>query len=66
MVDSQVKSRRYDSSNRARQALETRRRIVAAAAQRFVREGYSATSISAIAKEAGVAVNTVYATLRSK
>ncbi len=66
MVDSQVKSRRYDSSNRARQALETRRRIVAAAAQLFVREGYSATSISAIANEAGVAVPTVYATLRSK
>lgn len=66
MMDPQVKSRRYDSSSRARQALETRRRIVAAAARLFVREGYSATSISAIAEEAGVAVPTVYATLRSK
>src|SRR5829696_3890197 len=66
MMDPRVKSRRYDSSSRARQALETRRRIVAAAARLFVREGYSATSISAIAQEAGVAVPTVYATLRSK
>ena len=53
-------------SNRARQARETRRRIVQAAARLFVRDGYSATSIAAIAEEAGVAVPTVYATLRSK
>ncbi|MGH2714539.1 MAG: TetR/AcrR family transcriptional regulator [Thermoleophilaceae bacterium] len=66
MTDSPVKSRPYDSSNRARQARETRRRIVAAAAVLFVREGYSATSISAIAEAAGVAVPTVYASLRSK
>ena len=65
-MGSQVNSRRYDSSNRARQARETRRRIVAAAARLFVRQGYSATSISAIADEAGVAVPTVYASLRSK
>jgi AcrR family transcriptional regulator len=58
--------RPYDSSNRARQAQETRRRIVDAAALLFVRDGYSATSISAIAKQAGVAVPTIYATLRSK
>ena len=37
-----------------------------AAARLFVRDGYSATSISAIAEAAGVAVPTVYATLRSK
>lgn len=61
-----VKRRPYDSSIRARQAQETRRRIVEAAALLFVREGYSATSINAIAREAGVAVPTVYANLRSK
>src|SRR5215217_7782087 len=61
-----VKSRAYDSSNRARQARETHRRIVEAAAVLFVRDGYSATSISAIAEEVGVAVPTVYASLRSK
>jgi TetR/AcrR family transcriptional regulator, regulator of autoinduction and epiphytic fitness len=53
-------------SNRARQAGETRRRIVEAAARLFVEKGYSATSIGAIAEAAGVAVPTVYATLRSK
>jgi TetR/AcrR family transcriptional regulator, regulator of autoinduction and epiphytic fitness len=60
------KRRPYEMSNRARQARETRRRIVDAAAGLFVREGYSATSINAIAEEAGVAVPTVYASLRSK
>jgi TetR/AcrR family transcriptional regulator, regulator of autoinduction and epiphytic fitness len=53
-------------STRAGQARETRRRIVAAAARLFMREGYSATSIGAIASEAGVAVPTVYASMRSK
>ena len=66
-MPSSVKRRRsYDSSNRARQAQETRRRIVEAAGLLFVRDGYSATSMSAIADEAGVAVPTVYASLRSK
>jgi AcrR family transcriptional regulator len=53
-------------SNRSRQARETRRRIIEAAARLFVEKGYSATSIGAIAEAAGVAVPTVYATLRSK
>jgi TetR/AcrR family transcriptional regulator of autoinduction and epiphytic fitness len=66
MMASPVKHRPYDSSNRARQARETRRRIVEAAAALFVRDGYSATSIRAIAEQAGVAVPTVYASLRSK
>jgi TetR/AcrR family transcriptional regulator of autoinduction and epiphytic fitness len=61
-----ITNRTYDSSNRARQARETRRRIVEAAARLFVRDGYAATSIAAIAEEAGVAVPTVYAGLRSK
>src|SRR5918997_425120 len=61
-----VKRRAYDTSNRTRQARETRRRIVEAAARLFERNGYAATSIAAIASEAGVALPTVYATLRSK
>jgi TetR/AcrR family transcriptional regulator, regulator of autoinduction and epiphytic fitness len=65
-MDSEVKRRPYDRSNRARQARETRRRIVGAAAELFVRDGYAATSIAAIAAEAGVAVPTVYASLRNK
>jgi TetR/AcrR family transcriptional regulator of autoinduction and epiphytic fitness len=66
VTTSEVKNRPYEMSNRARQARETRRRIVEAAARLFVRDGYSATSISAIAAEAEVAVPTVYASLRSK
>jgi TetR/AcrR family transcriptional regulator, regulator of autoinduction and epiphytic fitness len=61
-----VRSRPYEMSHRGRQARETRRRIVEAAALLFVRDGYSATSISAIAERAGVAVPTVYASLKSK
>jgi AcrR family transcriptional regulator len=61
-----VNRRRYNTSNRQRQKRETRRRIVDAAARLFVRDGYADTSIAAIADEAGVAVATVYATLRSK
>lgn len=58
--------RSYAGAGRARQARETRRRIVDAAGRLFVRDGYAATSIAAIAEEAGVAVPTVYASLRTK
>jgi TetR/AcrR family transcriptional regulator of autoinduction and epiphytic fitness len=61
-----VKKRRYDMANRARQAADTRRRIVAAAARLFLRHGYAATSMTAVAAEAGVAVQTVYASMRTK
>jgi len=53
-------------SNRARHAAETRGRIAAAAARLFLRRGYAATSMNAIAAEAGVAVQTVYASMRTK
>lgn len=45
---------------RAEQARATRRRIVAAAAQRFVADGYGATRLDQVAADAGVAVQTVY------
>jgi len=61
-----VKKRRYDMANRARQAAETRRRIVDAAARLFLQHGYAPTSMNAIAAEAGVAVQTVYASMKSK
>ena len=47
------------STYRQRQALQTRDRIADAARLLFARDGYSATSIDAIATEAGVAVRTV-------
>jgi AcrR family transcriptional regulator len=61
-----VKTRRYDMSNRRRQAAETRRRIAEAAARLFLERGYAATTIEAIASEAGVAVPTVYAAMKTK
>lgn len=51
---------------RKQQALATRARIVAAAKQLFTTQGYAATTMEAIAGEAGVAVSTVYAIFRNK
>ncbi|MEZ0067629.1 AcrR family transcriptional regulator [Streptacidiphilus sp. MAP12-20] len=65
MVD-EGKARRYDASNRRRQAADTQRRILAAAQELFVRDGYTATTMNAIAEHAGVAVQTVYASTRAK
>ena len=44
----------------------TRRRIAQAARRLFAARGYGATTLTAIAGEAGVAVQTVYAVYRSK
>jgi AcrR family transcriptional regulator len=44
----------------------TRRRIADAARARFAQAGYAATTLAAIATEAGVAVQTVYAVYGSK
>ena len=44
----------------------TRRRIAQAARRLFATRGYGATTLTAIAAEAGVAVQTVYAVYRSK
>jgi len=53
-------------SLRAEQAAVTRQRIADAARLLFVRDGYGATTLQAIADEAGVAVQTVYAVYRTK
>lgn len=58
--------RAYRSPRRREQAEETRRRILSAARALFVAEGYGRTTIDAIATEAGVAVQTVYAVFGSK
>jgi TetR/AcrR family transcriptional regulator, regulator of autoinduction and epiphytic fitness len=58
--------RRYDNRNRQEQARQTRRRVIEAARRLFVRDGYDATTIQALADEAGVAVQTVYAAFGSK
>jgi AcrR family transcriptional regulator len=51
---------------REERALVTRRRILEAARQRFFEDGYAATTLRAVAEEAGVAVQTVYAVFGSK
>src|SRR5687767_15139256 len=61
-----VNPRPYDTTNRQRQAAETQRRIFEAALELFNRDGYVATTIAAIAEHAGVAVQTVYASTKSK
>lgn len=61
-----VVKRRYDSTRRQEQARETRRAILAAAGRLFVDPGYAATPLTAVAAEAGVAVQTVYAVFGSK
>jgi TetR/AcrR family transcriptional regulator, regulator of autoinduction and epiphytic fitness len=65
-VARRVKPRPYDTTNRQRQAAETRRRIFEAAQELFTRDGYVTTTIAAIADHAGVAVQTVYASTKSK
>jgi AcrR family transcriptional regulator len=52
--------RRYDSSGRQAQARRNQQAILDAAQRQFLRGGYAATTIAAIAAEAGVSVETIY------
>src|SRR5438552_17619522 len=61
-----VKSRGYNSPLRREQAARTRQRILDAAGDLFVQQGYGTTSIRQIADAAQVAPDTVYATFGSK
>ena len=61
-----VKTRSYNSPRRREQAAATRAVILEAAHRLFERDGYSATTIAAIASEAGVAVKTVYVAFETK
>jgi AcrR family transcriptional regulator len=57
----EVKSRRrYDSSGRRAQARRNRQSVVDAAQRRFLDQGYAASTIAAIAREARVSVETIY------
>ena len=57
---------RYKSERRQLQAQLTQRDIVQAARRLFARNGYSRTSMKAIAREAGVVVQTIYSSVGSK
>jgi AcrR family transcriptional regulator len=58
--------RRYHSPLREEQAAATRTAVLDAAQRLFVRDGYPATSMQAIAAEAGVASKTVYLAFATK
>lgn len=58
--------RAYHSPKRRAQAEATRQEIQAGARRLFTSRGYGATTIDAIAKEAGVAAQTVYVTFGTK
>lgn len=52
--------RRYDSPRRAEQARQTRAAVTGAAQRLFLRDGFAATTIAAIAAEAEVSAETIY------
>ncbi|MFD3426854.1 TetR/AcrR family transcriptional regulator [Nocardia fluminea] len=61
-----VDKRRYNAPRRAVQAADTRHAILAAARALFVERGYAATTVAEIATQAGVSVDTVYASIGRK
>jgi AcrR family transcriptional regulator len=52
--------RRYDSSGRQAQTRRNREAVLDAAQRQFLEGGYAATTIAAVAAEAGVSVETIY------
>ena len=64
-MESRVK-RHYDASKRREAAARTRQAILDAALTLFGDRGYSATPMSAIAEQAGVALDTVYSSAGRK
>jgi AcrR family transcriptional regulator len=58
--------RRYDSSRRRQQAEQNRHAVLAAARQRFLTQGYAATTIAEVARDAGVSVEMVYKAFTTK
>jgi AcrR family transcriptional regulator len=62
-----VKGKRsYDASLRREQARRNHDRIIEVAQRRFLRDGYGPTTISAIAKDAGVSVDSIYKSFGGK
>ena len=65
LMPSPVK-RRYDATRRREGAARTRAAVLGAARDLFAERGYAATSMTAIADRAGVALDTVYASVGRK
>src|ERR1700704_129268 len=58
--------RRYDSTRRRQQARQTREVIIGGARRLFLRDGFTSTTVAAIAAEIGVSVDTIYKTFGGK
>jgi AcrR family transcriptional regulator len=54
------RTRRYDASGRRVQARRNRETVLDAAKRQFLDDGYAGTTVAAIAREAGVSVETIY------
>jgi AcrR family transcriptional regulator len=65
-MDEVKRSRPYVSARRREQSAATRQRILGAAQDLFIRNGYAATSISTLAARASVSAETIYATFGAK
>jgi TetR/AcrR family transcriptional regulator of autoinduction and epiphytic fitness len=66
LSQTQKPRRPYRSTRRQAQARQTRRQILAAAGELFVEKGYSGATIEAIARQAGVAQETIFAVFGNK
>lgn len=58
--------RRYDATRRQARAAERREAVLLAARRRFLAEGYAATTVAAVAADAGVSAESVYKWFGSK
>ncbi len=65
-VEEPVKTRSYRSAQRRDQAAATRLSVLAAARSLLQDKGYAATSVSEVARIAGVSLDTVYASVGRK
>jgi AcrR family transcriptional regulator len=66
MTKLKTSKREYDSSRRRAQAQETRRHILDAARKLFTERGYTGATAEAVAAEAGVSAQTIYAIFKNK
>lgn len=65
-VEPEVKRRSYDATGRQARSNETKQRIVRAARDLILADGYRSTTVAAVASRAGVNIDTVYALVGRK
>src|SRR6478736_1558147 len=58
--------RRYDATGRRDRAMRTQANVLKVAEELFLRNGYAATTVAAVAAAAGVSVETIYKAFRGK